>query len=63
MSTTGQDQWYWCIKDQRAEQGLGCRAQDRLGPYATQEEAINWRESVKRRNKRWDAEDERWSGR
>lgn len=52
--------WYWCMRHQTAEQGQGCRALDRLGPYATAEDARNWRQSVERRNRSWDDADDRW---
>ena len=56
------EQWYWCLKHQRAEAGEGCAASQRLGPYDTQAEAENYAERVKNRNQRWDADDKRWKG-
>jgi len=35
----------------------GCPAKDRLGPYATREEAANALETVRRRNEEWDTKD------
>jgi hypothetical protein len=53
---------YWCLKHGRVEQGTACPAHDRLGPYATAEEARSWQERVERREDTWQAEDERWHG-
>jgi hypothetical protein len=36
------------------------KAVDRLGPYATREEAEHALERVEERNKAWDAEDDEW---
>lgn len=54
------EQWYWCLRHERAESEDGCAASQRLGPYATREEAENYADRVKARNQRWDAEDKRW---
>ena len=56
------EQWYWCMKHERAEPDKACAATQRLGPYATREEAESYAERVKSRNQRWDADDKRWSG-
>jgi hypothetical protein len=39
------------------EHGAGCPGKDRLGPYATEEEARNALELVRERNEEWDAAD------
>jgi len=31
--------WWYCLTHQNVEQGPGCPGKDRLGPYATREEA------------------------
>ncbi len=55
--------WYWCQVHERPEpEGEACRAQDRLGPYATREAAINWKDRVDARNDRWDEQDDAWEG-
>ena len=36
----------------------GCPGKDRLGPYATKEEAENALELVRERNEEWDAADD-----
>jgi hypothetical protein len=49
--------WWFCLKHNSVEQGAGCPGKDRLGPYATKEEAQNALETVKRRNEEWDAQE------
>ena len=52
------EQWFWCFTHQKAEpEGEQCRADDRLGPYASRAEAEDWRAKVEARNDAWD-EDE-----
>ena len=63
MAATEQSGWYWCLRHERPErEGEQCEADDRLGPYASREDAVNWRERVEQRNEQWEEEDERWSG-
>lgn len=53
--------WYWCQKHDRVEAEADvCGAQQRLGPYPTQEAAANWRQNAALRNESWDDEDARW---
>lgn len=46
-------QWYYCLRHHTVEGPVGCRAKDRLGPYATREEAEAALEKVKERNADW----------
>jgi hypothetical protein len=51
------DYWF-CVKHHRVEQGEGmCPPIDRLGPYATPEEAENALGKAEERNREWDADD------
>ena len=50
--------WYFCLKHNAVEPRDGCPAGDRMGPYPTREDALNWKERVAERNREWDAEDE-----
>ena len=59
MADRGRD-WYWCLDHQRAERGKVCPERTRMGPYSSAEEAANWREKNKARNKHWEDEDARW---
>ena len=55
--------WYWCFKHARPEpEGEQCAAEDRLGPYPTREEAVNWRDKADARNERWKQQDREWAG-
>ncbi len=53
------DYWF-CLKHHRVEQGEDCALRDRLGPYATQEEAASALEKVEQRNEEWD-NDPKWN--
>ncbi len=50
--------WYWCLKHHTVEPYEGCKAEDRLGPYASRDEAAHALQKVQERNERWDAEDD-----
>ena len=56
------DDWYWCLKHGTVEQGLVCKADDRLGPYASREAAQNWRQTSEAREDRWEEQDKAWHG-
>ncbi len=47
-------QWYWCLKHRKVEPYGACKAEDRLGPYATPDEAAGALDQVKARNEAWD---------
>ena len=57
------EQWYWCLRHRRAELAARCPAEDRLGPYGSEQAARGWRDRVERRNEAWEDQDERWHGR
>ena len=50
--------FYYCLRHHKVEGPVGCRAQDRLGPYDTREEAENALQKVKERNAAWDRNDD-----
>jgi hypothetical protein len=52
------DAWWYCLRHNEVEHGAGCPGKDRLGPYATKEEAENALELVKERNQEWDEADD-----
>jgi hypothetical protein len=53
-----QQRWYFCTRHGTVEtEDGGCPGKDRLGPYATREEAEHALETVQRRNEEWDAAD------
>jgi hypothetical protein len=51
-----EQRWYYCLRHNTVEPEPGCPAKDRLGPYATQEEAARALDKVRERNKEWDAQ-------
>ncbi|MCF2528937.1 hypothetical protein [Yinghuangia soli] len=53
-------EWYYCLKHGTAEQGAGCRALDRLGPYPTKAAAEHALETAAEHTREEDAADERW---
>jgi hypothetical protein len=55
-----EQRWWWCLKHQTVEPEDGCAAKDRLGPFATVEEASRALQTVHERNVRYDKEDEAW---
>jgi hypothetical protein len=54
-----EQRWWWCLRHQQVEPDSGpCPNTDRLGPFATVEEASRALQTVRERNARYDAEDE-----
>ena len=53
MSETETEFWF-CLTHHAVEGEEGCRNQDRLGPYATYEEASRALDKVQERNEDWD---------
>ncbi|WP_248959524.1 hypothetical protein [Sphaerisporangium perillae] len=56
------DQWWFCLKHMAVEPEKGCPNKDRLGPYATREEAAAALQTAAARNKTWQEEDKEWDG-
>jgi hypothetical protein len=54
------DRYFYCLDHNTVESEDGCRAADRLGPYATREEAEHALEKVQQRNEEWD-NDPKWN--
>ncbi len=53
-----QGQWYYCFKHKTVERHDECHQMDRMGPYPTREDAVNWRERVVARNEAWEDQEE-----
>lgn len=51
-------EWYWCLRHSAVEPADGCANNRRMGPYASAEEARNWRQRVEDRNEVWDDGDD-----
>jgi hypothetical protein len=50
------EEWYYCIEHCIVEPKFGCRITDRIGPFATREEAAKALEKVDERNEAWDGD-------
>lgn len=60
-SATGKPgEWYYCLRHGQVEEGPQCRAADRMGPYATREEAAHAMEQAADRERDWQ-NDPRWN--
>ncbi|MEK2493694.1 hypothetical protein WN990_29485 [Kitasatospora purpeofusca] len=55
-------EWFYCIKHYKVEERPECPAKNRLGPYATEQEAAQALETAKRRNREW-RNDPNWNDR
>ena len=53
------EQFYFCLQHKTVEQGQSCANSERMGPYATREEAQNSLASAAERTEAWD-NDPRW---
>ena len=54
----GSRRWYFCVRHQTVEgDDGGCPGKDRLGPYPTREAAEHALDTVRERNREWDAAD------
>lgn len=61
MTDPVEHRYFRCLKHHRVEhEGNACAWGDRLGPYDSESQAEKALELVEERNKRFDAEDERW---
>ena len=52
----GARQYWWCLKHGRVEEGAGCPNKERLGPYASEQQAAT---TIQRTAERTAAEDAR----
>ena len=59
MSDADTEYWF-CLKHHTVEGKVGCSYADRLGPYASHEEASRALEKVRERNEEWD-NDPKWN--
>jgi hypothetical protein len=58
MDTEQGKRWWYSLRSHTVEDDDGpTPGKDRLGPYATKEEAARALETVQERNKEWDAKD------
>ena len=63
MATADGGGWYWCVQHGRVEgEDDACAADDRMGPYPSEDAARNWRQLAEAREEKWKADDRAWSG-
>ncbi len=60
--TGREDEWYYCLKHHKVEEGPECPAKNRLGPYESREEAARAVEIARDRDESW-RRDPRWNDR
>lgn len=53
-------EFWWCLTHARVEEGPGCPNMERLGPYATREQAESAIDRAKARTEAEDARDRAW---
>jgi hypothetical protein len=49
--------WWYCLTHATVEYGPGCPDKERLGPFATEQEAAHALDKVRQRNEDWDKAD------
>lgn len=49
--------YYYCLKHHKVEEAGDCPAKNRLGPYATPDEAAQALHKVDERNEEWNQQD------
>ncbi len=49
--------YYYCLTHHEVEEGQGCRAADRMGPYPSPAAAQHWQQAVAERNEEADEQD------
>lgn len=52
----GEGEWYYCMTHHRIEPYYGCKKANRLGPYATKEEAATALDLLAARNEVWETD-------
>lgn len=56
------EQWYWSLTENRAVPARERGPADQvMGPYATEAEAVNWKQKVEARNEAWEKSDKDWN--
>jgi hypothetical protein len=53
--------WY-CLDHHRAELFEDCKSHNRMGPYASMDEASRALQTAREREEKYDAEDAAWNG-
>ena len=53
-------EFWWCLTHARVEEGPGCPNMERMGPYASREQAETAIDRAKARTEAEDAKDKAW---
>lgn len=53
----GDDQWWFNLRTQKVERGPGAPNAERLGPFASEQEAAEALDRARSRSEAWDAEE------
>lgn len=53
----GDDQWWFNLRTQKVERGPGAPNAERLGPFASEQEAAEAPDRARSRSEAWDAEE------
>lgn len=56
MNADHTSEWYYCLKHKTVEPYAACKAEDRLGPYASPEAAAAALQHAAERNEVWDTD-------
>ncbi|MFL6053213.1 MAG: hypothetical protein ACJ72W_09910 [Actinoallomurus sp.] len=56
MSDEGK--WFFCLTHRKVEHGPGCPDRNRMGPYASEDEAAHALERAAQRNEEWRRRDD-----
>ena len=54
------ERWWFCLNHRAVEPEDGCKNADRLGPFATRDEAAQALQTAAERTQAWDDEDKEW---
>lgn len=57
------EQWYWSLTENRAVRAdKRGPAEEVMGPYASEAEAVAWKQKLDARNEAWEKADKEWEG-
>jgi len=63
MSTEDLEPTFWfCVKHHSVEEFDGCGSKNRIGPFATPEDAQRALQTIAERESRYEKEDSQWDG-
>ncbi|MBT1176870.1 hypothetical protein [Bifidobacterium callimiconis] len=60
MTAKNDKKWYFNTRTEQAELGPKSPISERMGPYDTEEDALNAWKIVEERNRKWEEQDRGW---